>query len=258
MMMEMDSRIIQVLNRIKHEWVAQIGSNLVGIYVHGSLAYGCFSWEQSDIDVLMVVKESLQQAEKEKLICSILEIERLAPQKGIEMSVVCKKDLKPPCFPMPYQLHYSMQHRKAAGENISLYCANMQGEDMDLTAHIMVICQKGIVLYGEAIPKVFQEPTRKDYLGSVWYDIEDSLTMVIQDPVSTILNLCRTLAYVKEEMILSKKEGGEWGQEHLSQRYYQMLESVLSAYRTGVALVPTSLMAQFVEECLAELAGDIV
>ncbi|MBF0777492.1 nucleotidyltransferase domain-containing protein [Streptococcus cuniculi] len=52
----MDSKIFQVLNRIKHECVVQVGSNLVGIYVHGSLAYGCFSWEQSDIDFLVVVK----------------------------------------------------------------------------------------------------------------------------------------------------------------------------------------------------------
>ncbi|MBF0777493.1 aminoglycoside adenylyltransferase domain-containing protein [Streptococcus cuniculi] len=174
------------------------------------------------------------------------------------MSVVCEKDLNPPRFPMLYQLHYSIQHRTAAEEDISLYCANMQGVDMDLTAYIMVIFQKGIVLYGEEIPKVFQAPTRKDYLDSVWDDIEDSTTRITKDPVSTILNLCRTLAYVREEIILSKKEGGELAQEHLSQRYYQMLESVLSAYRTGVALVPTSLMAQFVEECLAELAEDIV
>nr|WP_258232311.1 aminoglycoside adenylyltransferase domain-containing protein [Streptococcus sp. zg-70] len=254
----MDSRVFQISNLIKRDLLSLLGSNLVGIYVHGSLAYDCFSWEQSDIDFLVVVNEPVQQVQKEKLICSLLEIERRGPKKGVEMSVVCKKDLKPPHFPLPYHLHYSIQHRKAAEETISLYCTNMQGVDRDLTAHIMVICQKGIVLYGEEITKVFQAPTQKDYLDSVWYDIEDSLTTVTKDPVSTILNLCRTLAYVREGRMLSKKEGGEWAQEQLSQGYYEMLESVLNAYQHGISLVSTSLMSQFVEECLAELAGNIV
>ena len=158
---------------------------------------------------------------------------------------------------MPYHLHYSKQHQKAAKENVSLYCDNMQGVDLDLTAHIMVVYQRGIALYGKELTEVFQVPTRKDYLKSVWYDIENSLTMVTKDPVSTILNLCRTLAYVREETFLSKKEGGEWALGHCSQHYTAMLNHILKAYQAGSIVVPTALMIQFVQESLDELAGHV-
>ena len=32
--------------------------NLIGIYLHGSLAMGCFNEKKSDIDLLVVVKQS--------------------------------------------------------------------------------------------------------------------------------------------------------------------------------------------------------
>lgn len=251
----MEKRVLDTLGRIKQELVSLLAPNLVGIYLHGSLAYGCFSWEQSDLDFLVVVKEALQQAEKERVIQSLIEIEEVGPRKGLEMSVVCMEDLKPPCFPMPFHLHYSHQHRLAAQENVSLYCANMQGVDLDLTAHIMVICQKGIVLYGEELEKIFQAPSRKEYLESVWYDLENSVSMVSDDPVSTILNLCRTLAYVKEERFLSKKEGGEWVLEHCLSYEKAMLEVTLKAYQTGSSLVLTPSMLQFVKNHLDELSG---
>lgn len=253
----MENRVISVLDNIKEEIISLLDSNLCGIYLHGSLAYDCFSWEQSDIDFLVVVKKSLKLAEKARLIQALMEIEHLGPKKGLEMSVVCEKDLRPPCFPMPYHLHYSKQHQKAAKENVSLYCDNMQGVDLDLTAHIMVVYQRGIALYGKELTEVFQVPTRKDYLKSVWYDIENSLTMVTKDPVSTILNLCRTLAYVREETFLSKKEGGEWALGHCSQHYTAMLNHILKAYQAGSIVVPTALMIQFVQESLDELAGHV-
>ena len=34
-----------------------LGENLVGIYLHGSLAMGCFNPQKSDIDLIIVVNE---------------------------------------------------------------------------------------------------------------------------------------------------------------------------------------------------------
>lgn len=46
------------LDKIKALFVEELSENLVGIYLHGSLAMGCFNPSRSDVD-LVVVKESL-------------------------------------------------------------------------------------------------------------------------------------------------------------------------------------------------------
>jgi streptomycin 3"-adenylyltransferase len=44
-----------ILQQIKENYVEVIQDNLVGIYVHGSIAFNCFRWENSDIDYIVVV-----------------------------------------------------------------------------------------------------------------------------------------------------------------------------------------------------------
>ncbi|WP_090512733.1 nucleotidyltransferase domain-containing protein [Paenibacillus sp. cl6col] len=37
----------------------ELSQSLVGIYLHGSMAMGCFTPQQSDIDILTIVKDEL-------------------------------------------------------------------------------------------------------------------------------------------------------------------------------------------------------
>jgi hypothetical protein len=76
-------------NRGVHRQI--LGDKLTGLYVHGSLAFGCFRWETGDIDYLAVVKEPLSTAEKVGLIEALLRMDRAAPPKGLEMSVVLEQ-----------------------------------------------------------------------------------------------------------------------------------------------------------------------
>ena len=43
-----------------------LGENLIGIYLHGSMAFGCFNPLKSDIDLILVVKESVSKETKRK------------------------------------------------------------------------------------------------------------------------------------------------------------------------------------------------
>ena len=49
----------QMMQIIKDRYHTLLQDNLVGIYLHGSLAAGCFHWERSDIDFLVVVRRPL-------------------------------------------------------------------------------------------------------------------------------------------------------------------------------------------------------
>lgn len=45
-----------LLQKIAVRYADILKGNLAGIYVHGSLAFGCFCFERSDIDFLVVTK----------------------------------------------------------------------------------------------------------------------------------------------------------------------------------------------------------
>lgn len=59
-----------------------LGTNLVGITVHGSLAFGCFHWNSSDVDFLVVTHTIPTQAQKAALIQSLLDLTPLSPPAG--------------------------------------------------------------------------------------------------------------------------------------------------------------------------------
>ena len=65
-------RVTEILEQIKTSYQEILKDNLTGIYVHGSIAFGCFNWEKSDIDFLVVVKHAPSLQEKKALIRVLL------------------------------------------------------------------------------------------------------------------------------------------------------------------------------------------
>ena len=61
-----------LLDRLLADTRALFGDDLVGMYVHGSLAFGCFRWETSDLDVLVVTRSVPSQAQKEVFLVTLL------------------------------------------------------------------------------------------------------------------------------------------------------------------------------------------
>ena len=71
------------------------------------------------------------------------------------------------------------------------------------------------------------------------------------------LNLCRVLAYAREDLILSKKEGGEWGIQNLPGRYHSLLRQALEAYGSeGEMAVDKPLAADFAADMLDRIAKE--
>lgn len=206
----------ELLDIIKKDYQDILGSKLTGIYVHGSLAFGCFRWAVSDIDFLVVVNAPLELREKEALISVLLALDDRVPPKGFEMSVVLESICKPFVYPTPFELHFSNTHKQKCRENLREYCRGMNGTDKDLAAHFTVIHQVGSVLRGKPIEEVFARVPKADYLDSIMGDIQNAAEEILADPVYYILNLCRVLGYLESSQVLSKEQGGLWGAENLS------------------------------------------
>lgn len=223
--------VTNVLYKIREAYKTILGDNLVGMYIHGSIAMGCFHFERSDVDFLVVVKQDISQQEKEALISALLALEPEVPPKGPEMSVVLLAHCQHFLHPTPFLLHYSRAHTAEAKENLADYCRAMQGTDPDLAAHFTITRYAGIVLWGEAIDRVFTPVPRADYVNSILWDVESAEDDICGNPLYFVLNLCRVLAYLQDGLILSKEQGGLWGVANLHNADYRdMLRRAVACY----------------------------
>lgn len=245
----------QVLNTLIDTFVHRLGENLKGLYLHGSMAMGCFHPWSSDIDLLAVVFEPIDRQTKLALVGGVMAAaEGGCPFRKVEFSVVTADAALRVEHPIPYILHYSdswhQRYRQGDAEPVIA-----GGTDEDLAAHFMVTRQRGFVLAGAPIDGTIGDISREDYLKAVWYDIRGAKEEVANNPAYVVLNLCRTLMYLRTGCIGSKLEGGQWGleQPELSQ-YAWLIREAVGAYTHGLP-APSDLNA--LDRFTVDLLGRI-
>ncbi len=210
-----------------------LSSNLVGVYLHGSLAMSCFNPQRSDIDLLSVTRigmavETKRDSAQYLLMCS------LSPYP-IEISFLVQKDIHPFKHPLPYDLHYSESWRErytqAPADGTWHTWNDEKKYDTDLAAHITIMRARGICLSGKPIQTVFPPVPPATYAASILEDFNDASAERQHMPVFFILNACRVLAYLREGHIYSKDEGGAWGLQTLPGELHEVVEQALNIYR---------------------------
>lgn len=211
-----------------------LGTALRGVYLHGSLAYGCFHPDHSDIDLLVVTARTLVRDTKFGVARACLR--RSLQPAPIELSVLAPGDLSPWRYPTPYQFHFSEQWRaRLAADTTSTswlaWPAGEQGADADLAAHITLTRARGIALVGPPPMEVFPEVPSADYLASITGDSEAALTQPLENPVATVLNLCRVAWYLRAQVLSSKEEAGVWAQETVRAAHRELVNRALAVYR---------------------------
>lgn len=217
------------LNRLVTLFRSELTGNLAGIYLHGSLAMGCFHPRTSDIDLLVVVQESVATETNKQIAQRLLALHHEMPVKrGMEVSIILEQHAQATVYPTPFEFHYSDDHREKYQADENYICGGY--EDPDLAAHMMVTYHRGITLYGKPIREIFNPVDPTAYIKSILADIEDADKGIVDQPIYYSLNLCRVLLYLREGVISSKKEGGEWGLITLPSRYHALIQQSLDHY----------------------------
>ena len=217
--------------------------NLVGIYLHGSSVMGCFNPVKSDIDLSIVVDDKMSDINKKAYMDMVVDLNSYAPAKGIEMSIVRKEVCDPFVYPTPFELHFSAMHLKWFKDDPEDYILKMNGTDKDLAAHFTIIRKRGKCLLGLPIEDVFSEVPKEDYIDSIWNDIVEAPEEITENTMYLTLNLARVLAYIRDGVVLSKKEGGDWGLKNVPEEYHSLIKDALSEYGSNTELKYDSKLA---------------
>lgn len=242
-----------ILDEIVEQSRQIFGKELIGIYLHGSMAMGCFHPDKSDIDLIVVIRDHITDIQKSQFMNRIVDVNKIAPSKGIELSIVKQKYCKHFVYPTPFELHFSNAHLQWFKENPEDYIQKMKGEDKDLAAHFKVIKSYGIVLYGAEINDIFADVPRADYIDSIWNDIGEAKEDILKDPVYIILNLCRVAAFLKNDLVLSKKQGGEWAIDNIPSKYHTLISNAVQGYTCGENIDIDHREGQEFADCMIRL-----
>jgi predicted nucleotidyltransferase len=224
---------------VREGFLAMLGKNLIGVYLHGSLAMGCFNPTQSDIDLLVVVKRRLSARTRRDL--TELFLAASINPCPIECSALLERDLRSWRHPAPYDFHYSEDWRARFAKRPSL--ADSRGRDPDLAAHVSVTRARGICLVGAPIAGVFAKVPLADYVDSAIADFRWARRRVnlralapgrrVAASLYFVLNAFRVWSLLATGQVKSKAEAARWARVRLPRELRELARSALDLYRTG-------------------------
>jgi predicted nucleotidyltransferase len=212
-------------------------NNLIGVYLHGSLAMGCFSQGQSDIDLLVLVQEPGPSERVRAWAQQILQSSgNPAP---LELSVLTRTQFTPWRHPAPFTFHFSEEWRPSllAALNAKSECDGQQENmlDPDLAGHFTVARRRGVCVAGTPIASALPDIPWPDYLDSILRDFTWACERAQDNPVYLVLNTCRIWAAVVDQLVLSKAEGAAWAIPRLPSDIRAIVATAADLYRSGKA-----------------------
>lgn len=228
------SKVIQSeVRTLQTELQHLFGSNLLGIYLHGSLAQGGFQPRRSDINVIVVTGQEIGLESKRAALVLLLRLSKMPCP--ISICFLRRPDLLASPPSQSCDFHYNETRREIAQQDLRNDSWKDWGQhiwrDADLTTSLTVLHEAGICLCGRPITEIFPPVSTSAFLAGIVRKMYVAWDHLTRDPISFVLNACRVLAYIQDGMILSKDAGGTWGLARLPEQYHPLVEQSLALYR---------------------------
>jgi streptomycin 3"-adenylyltransferase len=221
---DVQQRIVRLVDTLR----GLLGANLVGVYLHGSLALGSFNPVRSDVDLLVVTRRRVA-AESRGPLAAVL-LRGSAVDRKLEIDFMTTGDLHPWTYPPPFDFHFGESQRTAFERSPM---PRQQRTNADLAAHVTIVRRVGIALVGPLPTETFPEVPAEHYRDALLRDVRWARERIEKYPVYGVLSGCRVLAYVRDAEILSKAEAGLWGLRQAPPQVRPTIEKALAAYRSA-------------------------
>jgi len=208
-----------------------VGEQTAGIYLHGSLAHGCYRRAKSDVDVLVVTAAALSPESRRELSRACVALSDARPTIGdLELTALQRYDEF--VHPLPYEAHFGSNLRDAIASDAVDYAIDRR--DPDLAAHCTVARACGVALFGPPCRNVLAPVPWSAFVAAVLDDFEWIVTgdHILESPFYAVLNACRVLqlSALGEGTIASKQDGARWALATLPAEYRAIVRRALDAY----------------------------
>lgn len=226
---------------------------VLGIYLTGSLSYGDFVIERSDIDLLVVVSNKLSIKEIDLVRKLHKDIEDKYPtwKERIECSYTPKymlKEILPPKEP-----------RAWIGSGI-LYPEAPYGNEWIINSYLLQ--EYGIPLYGQAYKELLTKPidileVQKACVRDIFKEIEPRIQNqkeLIDSHIQsyTVLNICRILYTVFNAKIGSKVVSAKWVKDVFSPEWSDLITKSES-WKYGEDMNSISEVVEFIKFAIGKI-----
>lgn len=197
---------------------------IVGIYLTGSLSYGDFVLERSDIDLLVVVKDKLDINEIELIrnLHKDIEVKYSSWKERIECSytpIYMLNEILPPKEPRPW-----------IGSGV-LYPEAPYGNEWIINSYLLQ--EYGIPIYGKQYKELLTKPidileVQKACVRDIFKEIEPKIKYKEELYDShiqsyTVLNICRILYTVFNAKVGSKVVSAKWVKEVFAPQWSSLI-----------------------------------
>jgi predicted nucleotidyltransferase len=212
-----------LLDKFSMEGKAILGRRLVGIYLHGSLAYGDFNPHTSDIDFLVVTDKPLPEETFFALkgMHASLFASGLAWSQKLEGAYIPKDDLRrhdPAHAPVPWlgvDGHFALE---------------TLGSDWILQRWILR--EKGVVISGPPLAGLIDPVSPQDLRQAVRENLQEWWSPPFPSPqrflsreyqAYAILTMCRSLYMLDHGRVASKPAAARWAMQALGEPWHTLI-----------------------------------
>ena len=224
----------QKLSNYSKELLEIFGDDLLGVYLYGSLARGCYHPAASDVDIIVVTKGQY----KEPDTSAILQI-HLNVGTPVDAAFVSEAQLCTDVFPTPVTfLMKSMPDYKI------VYVPEGRG---DFLLQRQDVYEAGVALVG-ALPKDQFNPVPWPLLTQ---SLDYLFPYIVSHFKNPVLMLCRIAHAWTKHSLCGKKQAGEWAAEALGEQWSPVISTALAEYANGVTkpTIPAATLSEFEDFC---------
>ena len=203
---------------------------LLGIYIHGSALGGALK-PQSDIDLLTVIKSSLNTEERTKLLAALMQLSGCHPAQNInerclEVMFFTQTDLTANEFPARADFVYGEWLRDSFEEGEVPF----PNSDPEYTLVLAQAYSEAFSLYGPAAQTLLTQITSEQVKDAMRILLPSLVEGLHGDERNVLLTLGRMLYTATTGQFTSKDRAALWAMTLLSERSAVLLSYARSAY----------------------------